>query len=453
MKAPTGSRAAFSPRVSRCETNPIKTNQTGTKGKNVAITGIKGFNDILPGEVRKWQHVEQTARRVFELYGFSEIRVPILEKTELFARSIGDATDIVEKEMYSFTDKGGNNVTMRPEGTAGVIRSFIEHKLHVSDPVAKLYYMGPMFRYERPQKGRYRQFHQIGVEVAGVSDPKIDAQVQTMLCHFFSELGLDEPRLQINSLGCHECRPAYRRKLREFLRERLDRLCDDCKRRYETNPLRALDCKAAGCKEATAGAPSVLDHLCEGCAEHFARTRGYLESAGTGYDINPRMVRGLDYYTRTTFELVTGLLGSQSAVAAGGRYDHLIGELGGPAIPGIGFALGVERVVLLLDREGFSTRPDLFIACHGEAAGDEAFRLMSRLQRLGVSVEMDYEGKSLKSQMRRADKFNARFTLILGEDELGRGTAAVKDMDRGVQQDVSLQPERIASVVRGGDGS
>lgn len=418
----------------------------------MAITGIKGFNDILPGEVRKWQHVEQTARRVFELYGFSEIRVPVMEKTELFARSIGDATDIVEKEMYSFTDKGGNNVTLRPEGTAGVIRSYIEHKLHAADSVAKLYYMGQMFRYERPQKGRYRQFHQIGVEVAGVSDPKIDAQVLTMLCHFFAELGLDEPRLQINSLGCHECRPAYRQKLRDFLRERLDRLCDDCKRRYETNPLRALDCKSAGCKEATEGAPSVLDHLCSGCAEHFARTRGYLEAAGTGYEINPRMVRGLDYYTRTTFELVTGLLGSQSAVAAGGRYDRLIEELGGPAIPGIGFALGVERVVLLLDEQDFSARPDLFIASHGGSAGDEAFRLMSLLQRLGVSVEMDYEGKSLKSQMRRADKFNARFTLIIGEDELARGTAALKDMDRGAQQDVALKPEQIAAVVRSRDG-
>lgn len=417
----------------------------------MAITGIKGFNDILPGEVRKWRHVEDTARRVFELYGFSEIRVPVLEKTELFARSIGDATDIVEKEMYSFVDKGGNAVTMRPEGTAGVIRSYIEHKLYAADAVAKLYYMGQMFRYERPQKGRYRQFHQIGVEVAGVSDPKIDAQVLTMLCHYFSELGLDEPRLQINSLGCHECRPEYRRILRKFLGRRLETLCDDCKRRYETNPLRTLDCKAAGCREATEGAPSVLDSLCGGCTDHFSRVREYLEAAGTEYEINPRMVRGLDYYTRTTFELVTGRLGAQSAVAAGGRYDRLIEELGGPAIPGIGFALGVERVVLLLDEEGFTRRPDLFIACHGAKAGDEAFRLMSRLQRLGVFVEIDYEGKSLKSQMRRADKLQARFTLILGEDELAAGAAAVKEMDRGVQSEVPLEPERIASVVRGGE--
>jgi histidyl-tRNA synthetase len=416
----------------------------------VALTGIKGFNDILPGEVRKWQHVEATARRVFEIYGFAEIRVPVLEKTELFARSIGDATDIVEKEMYSFTDKGGNAITLRPEGTAGVIRSFIEHKLHVADSVAKLYYLGPMFRYERPQKGRYRQFHQIGVEVAGVSDPKVDAQVLTMLCHFFAELGLTEPRLQINSLGCHECRPSYRQKLQDFLRERLDSLCDDCRRRYQTNPLRALDCKSAGCKEATVGAPSVLDNLCAGCDEHFAKTKNYLDSAGTAYEINPRMVRGLDYYTRTTFELVTERLGSQSAVAAGGRYDRLIEELGGPDYPGIGFALGVERVVLLLDDEGYGNRPDLFIAFHGESAGNEAFRLMSRLQRSGVSVEIDYEGKSLKSQMRRADKFKARYTLILGEDELTRGGAAIKDMDRGIQGDVALDPERIATVLRDG---
>jgi histidyl-tRNA synthetase len=413
----------------------------------VAITGIKGFNDILPAEVGIWQHVERTARKVFEIYGFSEIRVPVLEKTELFARSIGDATDIVEKEMYSFTDKGGNGVTLRPEGTAGVIRSFVEHKLHVTDAVTKLYYMGAMFRYERPQKGRYRQFHQIGAEVAGVADPKIDAQVLTMLCHFFAELGLHEPRLQINSLGCHDCRPDYRRKLQDFLRERLDVLCDDCRRRYETNPLRALDCKAAGCKEATVGAPSVLDNLCSACDGHFSETKRYLDMAGTVYAINPRMVRGLDYYTRTTFELVTERLGSQSAVAAGGRYDRLIEELGGPALPGIGFAMGVERVVLLLEGAEFERRPDLFIAYHGSAAADAAFRLMSRLQRLGIAVEIDYEGKSMKSQMRRADKCRARYTLIIGEDELARGAAALKAMDPGTQEEVRLEPQDLAVIV------
>ena len=414
----------------------------------MAISGVKGFNDILPGEVEKWQHIEAVARRVFDLYGFSEIRVPILEKTELFSRSIGDATDIVEKEMYTFVDKGENMVTMRPEGTAGVMRAFIEHKLHAVDPVTKLYYMGPMFRYERPQKGRYRQFHQIGAEVTGVMSPVIDAQVLTMLCHFFIELGLTEPRLEINSLGCPECRPEYRRVLKDFLLSKLDELCDDCKRRIETNPLRALDCKSTGCKFATEGAPSVLDHLDSGCAEHFASTRHYLEEAGTSYTINPRMVRGLDYYTRTTFELVTGLLGSQSAVAAGGRYDGLIYDLGGPQLPGIGFAMGVERVALLLTENDFKKRPDLFIAALGEPARDVAFRLMCALQRLGVAVGMDYEGKSLKSQMRRSDKFNAHFTLIIGEDEMAKGRAILKDMDLGSQQEIPHVAEEIYNKVK-----
>jgi histidyl-tRNA synthetase len=415
----------------------------------VSITGVKGFNDILPGEVEKWQHIEATARRVFELYGFAEIRIPILEKTELFSRSIGDATDIVEKEMYSFVDKGENAVTMRPEGTASVMRAFIEHKLYASDPVAKLYYLGPMFRYERPQKGRYRQFHQIGAEVTGVSDPKVDAQVLTMLCHFFAELGLTEPALQINSLGCKECRPVYRQALKDFLRGKIDQLCDDCKRRFETNPLRALDCKSTGCKEATAGAPSVLDYLDSGCNDHFTRTRSYLEEVGTAYTINPRMVRGLDYYTRTTFELVTGLLGAQSAVAAGGRYDGLIADLGGPALPGIGFAMGVERVALLLAEQEFRKRPDLFIAALGEEAQREAFRLMAGLQRRGVSVEIDYEGKSLKSQLRRSDKFRSRFTLIVGEDELAKGRGALKNMDAGTQDEVPLTVDAIGSAVKG----
>jgi histidyl-tRNA synthetase len=415
----------------------------------VAINGVKGFNDILPGDVEKWQHIEATARRIFELYGLSEIRIPILEKTELFSRSIGDATDIVEKEMYSFEDKGGNKVTMRPEGTASVMRAFIEHKMHALDPVARLYYMGPMFRYERPQKGRYRQFHQIGAELTGVASPSIDAHVLTMLTHFFAELGLTEPTLQINSLGCPECRPVYREALKGFLLGRIELLCEDCVRRYETNPLRALDCKSPGCQEATKGAPSMLDYLCTDCSGHFDQTKKYLDLAGTPYSINERMVRGLDYYTRTTFEMVTGLLGSQSAVAAGGRYDGLISELGGPQLPGIGFAMGVERVALLLAEKDFTRRPDLFIAAMGEKAHAEAFRLMVALQRMGVAVELDYEGKSLKSQMRRADKFKSRFTLIIGDDELGRSTAPLKDMDGGTQAEVALDAALIYKVVKG----
>jgi len=415
----------------------------------VAITGIKGFNDILPGEVEKWQYIEATARRVFELYGLSEIRIPILEKTELFCRSIGDATDIVEKEMYSFVDKGENRVTMRPEGTASVMRAYIEHKMYAGDPVARLYYMGPMFRYERPQKGRYRQFHQIGAEVTGVTDPTIDAQVLTMLSHFFAELGLDEPTLEINSLGCPECRPVYRESLKNFLLTRMELLCEDCVRRYETNPLRALDCKAAGCKEATKGAPAMLDNLCEACSDHFEKTKSYLDMAGTPYRINERMVRGLDYYTRTTFEMVTTLLGAQSAVAAGGRYDGLISDLGGPQIPGIGFAMGVERIALLLAEKEFGRRPDLFIASMGEIAHARAFQLTTALQRRGVSVEIDYEGKSLKSQLRRADKFKSRYTLIIGEDELAKNVAPLKAMDEGTQAEVALDAEAIEKAVKG----
>jgi histidyl-tRNA synthetase len=415
----------------------------------VAITGVKGFNDILPGEVEKWQYIEATARRVFELYGLSEIRIPILEKTELFSRSIGDATDIVEKEMYSFEDKGGNKVTMRPEGTASVMRAFIEHKLYAQDPVARLYYMGPMFRYERPQKGRYRQFHQIGAELTGISAPTVDAQVLTMLSHFFAELGLTEPSLQINSLGCPCCRPVYREALKEFLLSRIELLCEDCERRYQTNPLRALDCKSPGCQEATKGAPSMLQYLCPECSEHFDKTRSYLDRVGTAYTINERMVRGLDYYTRTTFEMVTTQLGSQSAVAAGGRYDGLISEIGGPSLPGIGFAIGVERVALLLAEKDFSRRPDLFIAAMGEEAHVEAFRLMTALQRMGASVELDYEGKSLKSQMRRADKFRSRFTLIIGGDELVTGAAPLKDMDGGSQTEVALDAALVFKIVKG----
>jgi len=410
----------------------------------VAITAIKGFNDILPGEVEKWQHIETTARTVFGCYGFSEIRVPVMEKTELFARSIGDSTDIVEKEMYSFTDKGDNRVTLRPEGTAGVMRAFIEHKLYAADPVNKLFYMGAMFRYERPQKGRYRQFHQIGAEVTGVQNPKIDAQILTMLSQFFAELGLHEPSLEINSLGCPECRPAYREILKEFLRSRLDALCEDCCRRFEINPLRTLDCKVERCKSATSGAPAMLEHLCPACDAHFAATRRYLELVSTPYRINNRMVRGLDYYTRTTFEMVTGLLGSQSAVAAGGRYDGLISDLGGPEIPGIGFAMGVERIALLLEAEQFSNLPLLFIVALGEQAGEKAFAIASELQRAGVSVEFDFEGKSMKSQMRRADKLSCRYTLIIGETELASGVAPLKEMATGIQIETALESQAIA---------
>ncbi|WP_213194848.1 histidine--tRNA ligase [Desulfuromonas sp. AOP6] len=397
------------------------------------------MNDILPGEVETWQFLESSARKVFGAYGFAEIRVPVVEKTELFCRSIGETTDIVEKEMYTFDDKSGNSLTLRPEGTAPVMRSYIEHKMYAQDPVARLYYLGPMFRYERPQKGRYRQFHQIGAEVIGVEDPRVDAQVLAMLIHYFDEVGIGDVELQVNSLGCAECRPGFRQTLVAFLQQRLEALCEDCRRRYQTNPLRVLDCKAAGCKEATAQAPSVLDHLCSGCDDHFSQVQGYLRLLNTPFTINPRMVRGLDYYTKTTFEMVTTRLGSQNAVAAGGRYDGLIADLGGPSLPGIGFAMGLERLVLMKgeDRERAS-RADVFLAAMGEEASQKAFVLMSALQRHGVHAQMDFSGKSLKAQMRRAGKLGARFVVIVGEDELARKVAQLKDMDNASQEEVAL---------------
>jgi histidyl-tRNA synthetase len=406
----------------------------------MSITGIKGMNDILPGDVETWQYLEEQARRVFGAFGYREIRVPVVEKTELFCRSIGETTDIVEKEMYTFCDKGGTSMTLRPEGTAPVMRAFIQHKLYAQDPVSKLYYMGPMFRHERPQKGRYRQFHQIGAEVIGVDDPKIDAQVLAMLSHYFATTKIPDVVLQINSLGCPVCRPSYRESLIKHLEQYLSALCADCQRRYTSNPLRVLDCKVPGCKDATVAAPAMLDNLCLGCDTHFNQVKEHLDALSVDYLVNSRMVRGLDYYTKTTFEMVTTSLGAQNAVAAGGRYDGLINDLGGPALPGIGFAIGLERLALMLGGQNIEPpRPELFIATLGEAATKAGFAILTRLQRQGILVEMEYTGKSLKAQLRRADKLNTRRVLILGEDELERGVAQLRHMDESLQEEVDLK--------------
>jgi len=405
----------------------------------VSITGIKGMNDILPGDIETWQHLEEQARKVFGAFGYREIRVPVAEKTELFCRSIGETTDIVEKEMYTFTDKGGTSMTLRPEGTAPVMRAFIQHKLHALDPISKLYYIGPMFRHERPQKGRYRQFHQIGAEVIGIDDPKIDAQVLAMLSHYFMTTKIPDVSLQINSLGCPGCRPTYREALIDFLEQRLSCLCADCQRRYTSNPLRVLDCKVPGCKEVTIDAPAMLDNLCIGCEAHFTQVKNHLDALEVDYTVNPRMVRGLDYYTRTTFEMVTGSLGAQNAVAAGGRYDGLIRDLGGPELPGIGFAIGLERLALMLGEQSvLPPRPELFIATLGEAATNAGFSMLTRLQRRGIPVEMEYTGKSLKAQLRRADKIKAKRVLIIGEDELQRGMSQLRYMDESRQEEIEL---------------
>ena len=406
------------------------------------ITGIKGFSDVFPEEVETWQLAEAEARRVLSVYNFAEIRIPILEKTELFSRSIGETTDIVEKEMYTFADHDDNDalLTLRPEGTAGVVRAYIESEMYKFEPVRKLYYMGPMFRRERPQKGRLRQFHQIGAEALGRGDPFIDAEILLLLHDYLKALELTEPSLQLNSLGCADCRPAYRARLLEFLRQRAAGLCDNCRRRIERNPLRALDCKEPGCIAATADAPSIIDGLCAACREHFDVVQRLLRETSVAYSLNPRMVRGLDYYCRTTFEWTSTQLGSQSAVAAGGRYDGLVEALGGPAIPGVGFALGVERLVLLLralePRE--ATGPGLFIAWVGVNGRDWAFPLAHRLRQRGLSVELEGEARSLKSQMRRADKLKARSVLMVGDDELQKGKVILRDMASKQQEEISL---------------
>jgi histidyl-tRNA synthetase len=412
------------------------------------ITSIKGFADILPGEVETWQWVEAEAHQVFRAYNFAEIRIPVLEKTELFSRSIGETTDIVEKEMYTFEDRDaragenaeGTKLTLRPEGTAGVVRAYVEAEMYKVEPVRKLYYLGPMFRRERPQKGRMRQFHQIGAEALGRGDPYIDAEILLLLHDYFQALALSEPSLQINSLGCADCRPQYRALLLAFLKEREAALCGNCLRRIDRNPLRALDCKEAGCIQATQDAPSILDNLCAACREHFETVQRLLSETDVNFTLNPRMVRGLDYYCRTTFEWTTKLLGSQSAVAAGGRYDGLVQQLGGPPIAGIGFAMGVERLTMLLRLQERSDNggPAIYFAWIGAKARDCAFPVAHRLRRHGVGVEIEAESRSLKSQMRRADKLKARSVVILGDDELGKGQAVLRDMTSKQQQAIPL---------------
>lgn len=412
------------------------------------VTRIKGFSDILPGEVELWQSVEEAARQAFRRYNFAEIRIPVLEKTELFSRSIGETTDIVEKEMYTFEDRDprsadgseASKLTLRPEGTAGVVRAYIEAELFKTEPVRKLYYMGPMFRRERPQKGRMRQFHQIGAEALGRGDPMIDAEVLLLLHDFFEGLGLSEPTLHMNSLGCSECRPRYRERLLTFLRARQDALCANCRRRIERNPLRALDCKEPGCIEATRQAPSILESLCAACQDHFAAVQGMLRETGVPFSVDPRMVRGLDYYCRTTFEWTTTLLGSQSAIAAGGRYDGLVQDLGGPAVPGVGFALGMERLTMLLRQQErpVAAGPAIYLAWMGEATRDRVFPIAHRLRRRGLVLELEGEARSLKSQMRRADKLGAAAVLIIGEDEVRRGAAVLRDMATKQQTEIAL---------------
>lgn len=404
------------------------------------ITAVKGFKDVLPQETGKWRYIEETAYKIFTDFGFREIRVPILEKTDLFKRGIGDTTDIVEKEMYTFLDRGGEHLTLRPEATASVIRAYLEHSFYAADPVAKLFTIGPMFRRERPQKGRYRQFHQINAELLGLDDPRADAEIILMLTHFLKSAGLPDLSLEINSLGCPECRPPFKESLIGFLQGKEDGLCGDCRRRINTNPLRIFDCKVEQCGEIIAQAPRLLDFICSTCRDHFEVVKESLKTFGLSFEINTKMVRGLDYYTKTAFEVTTGSLGAQNAIAGGGRYDKLVKDLGGPDIAGIGFAVGFERLISMLPAkdEDFIIAPHLFIAALGVEAQKVAFALANRLRMAGVQTEMDYTGKGLKSQMKRADRLKSRYTLLLGDREIAEGRAELRDMVRGAQKALGL---------------
>jgi histidyl-tRNA synthetase len=391
---------------------------------------IRGFKDILPGEVELWQKIEQEARALFDSFGFREIRIPIMEKTELFKRSIGEDTDIVEKEMYTFADRGGDMVTLRPEATASIVRAYIQHKLYSPDPVQRLYMIGPMFRRERPQKGRYRQFYQIDAEIFGVASPLADAQLIYLLSLLCERLEVKNVAAHINSLGCPACRPSFRNALQAMLASVSDRLCEDCSRRRTRNPLRVLDCKVPDCRAALAGAPSILDHLCADCRRDFDELQAALASLGVAYVIDKRLVRGLDYYTRATFEIQTGELGAQSAVAGGGRYDKLVRELGGPDLPATGFAVGFDRLaeIVGLQAGDYIARPDVFIAALGRRSRALAFEWCCRLGEEGVRVEMEFGEKSLKSLMKSADRLKAVHVLMIGDEELDRQTAVLRNM-------------------------
>lgn len=412
-------------------------------------TRPRGTNDVIPGEVEKWRYVEDSFRQLCREYGYAEIRTPLFEHTELFNRSVGDTTDIVEKEMYTFFDRSNRSITLRPEGTAPVARAYLENGLHKGPQPVKLYYAGPMFRYDRPQAGRYRQFHQLAVEVFGSPGPAIDAEVMAMVMDFTGRLQLDV-ELRLNSVGCPECRPVLRQKLKSYFEAQKGNLCKDCLRRLEQNPLRALDCKEPDCRELAAEAPTSLDCLCPECAGHFEEVQRYLAALDIPYAIDRHLVRGLDYYTKTAFEIVTPQSGAKAAAGGGGRYDGLVASLGGPSVPGIGYALGLERLLGAMEEQGAflpgKEALDVFLASGDGIPEEEALKLLWSLRKEGVSADKDYLGRSLKAQMKFAGKAGARFVAILGPDELARGTVALKNMATGSQ--IEVPATNLAGEVR-----
>jgi histidyl-tRNA synthetase len=415
----------------------------------------RGTKDILPDTVGEWTYVEAKIRDLCSRYGYQEIRTPMFEHTELFHRGIGEGTDVVDKEMYTFTDRGDRSITLRPENTASAVRAYLQNKLYGDGSLTKLFYIGSMFRYDRPQAGRMREFHQFGVEALGEENPAVDAEIIMLAMDFLQSLGLKDLKLSLNSVGCPKCRPVYRKVLQDFFRDKLDELCDDCKDRFERSPLRILDCKADADKPFMADAPKITDCLCEECQDHFHKVQDYLTQAGIDFELDARLVRGLDYYTKTAFEVKYAPLGAQSAVAGGGRYDGLVEEMGGKPTPAVGFATGLERVLLALEKQellpAMDKQTDAFVVALGEAAQGPAFQLLTRLRQAGLKAGMDYAGRSMKAQMKQANKAGARFALIIGEDEVKESCVQLKDMEKSEQQKVSFDNiiDKLCAEVKG----
>ena len=410
----------------------------------------KGCKDVLPSQVYLWHRIEETARKTAAAYAFKEIRTPVFEHTELFARGVGDTTDIVNKEMYTFLDKGGRSVTLRPEGTAGVARAFLEHGLAGGVMPFKAYYMISAFRYERPQAGRLREFHQFGAELYGAAGPEADAEAISFADSFLRALGLEKVALRINSIGCKHCRARYHEALKAYFAPHLGGMCEDCRNRYEKNPMRILDCKVEGCKVVAAGAPRMLDYLCDDCRAHFDRVRSLLTQAGVAHTVDPSIVRGLDYYSRTVFEFVSAAAGAQGTVLGGGRYDTLLEQMDGKAVPAVGFAAGMERLLLVMESEGKLPAPeegvDCYLAGMDASSRERAFLLANELRRQGVSCETDLMERSVKAQFKYADKTGARFVAVLGERALLEGAAEVKDMKTSSSERVKL--EELANYIQ-----
>ena len=412
------------------------------------ITGVKGMNDILPAAVGRWHEMERLAREVFHLYGYREVRTPAVEHAALFARGVGEATDIVNKEMYVFEDKGEELLALRPEGTAGTVRAFIEHGCHV-EGLQKWFYIGPMFRRERPQKGRYRQFHQIGCEAFGAGQPAVDVEQIALLADLFARLGVTTD-LKLNSVGDATCRPAYLASLKGYLQGHAGALCADCRDRIERNPLRVLDCKVESCQPVLQGAPRLLDALCPGCKDHLDAVTSGLDALGVTYRLDPRLVRGLDYYTRTAYEFASDALGSQSAVAGGGRYDGLVETLGGQPTPGIGFALGQERLALILEAVGRAPPergPAVFFLSADEQGAREALKRASELRKLGIACDLDPRGGKMKTQFKQAERVGARYAVVLGGNEAASGEAKLKNLE--TREETPVRLDDLAARLRG----